>query len=171
MLARGALAENAAEDRVSAPLVIFLAGTPVAKGRPRFTKAGHTYTPEKTVNYETLLRLAAQQAMAGRKLFEGPLEVSVVAAMPKPKNLTRKRRAAIESHAERPTKKPDWDNFAKVLDALNEVVWLDDAQIVDGSVLKTYSDRPGMVIRIAPANKPAMPRWAANALKAGDIFS
>ena len=30
-------------------------GEPCAKQRPRTTKQGHTYTPQKTVNYETLV--------------------------------------------------------------------------------------------------------------------
>ena len=32
-------------------------GEPVGKGRPRFTKNGHSFTPEKTVNYENLVKL------------------------------------------------------------------------------------------------------------------
>lgn len=46
---------------------IVLLGAPRGKERPRLTKAGHVYTPEKTRNYEAALKYAAQQAMAGRK--------------------------------------------------------------------------------------------------------
>lgn len=31
-------------------------GQPVGKGRPRFTRLGHAYTPEKTKEYENLVR-------------------------------------------------------------------------------------------------------------------
>lgn len=33
-------------------------GEPVGKGRPRFTRTGHPYTPGKTESYESLVRLA-----------------------------------------------------------------------------------------------------------------
>ena len=38
---------------------IELSGQPVGKGRPRFTKTGHAYTPEKTKEYERRLHAAA----------------------------------------------------------------------------------------------------------------
>ena len=47
-----------------------------------------------------------------------------------------------------PTKKPDWDNFAKAVDALNMIVWVDDAQIVDGRVKKIYHEAPAFVARV-----------------------
>ena len=45
---------------------IVLLGQPRGKERPRLTKAGHVYTPEKTRDYEAALKFAACQAMAGR---------------------------------------------------------------------------------------------------------
>lgn len=30
-------------------------GVPVPKGRPRFTRSGHTYTPDTTRKYEALV--------------------------------------------------------------------------------------------------------------------
>lgn len=35
---------------------------PVGKGRPRFTRSGHTYTPARTTTYEQHVAAAAQQA-------------------------------------------------------------------------------------------------------------
>ena len=32
-------------------------GVPVGKGRPRFTRGGHAYTPEKTAAFEEKVRL------------------------------------------------------------------------------------------------------------------
>ena len=43
-------------------------GTPVGKGRPRFSRQGQfvrTYTPDKTVNYETLVRMEYEQQCGG----------------------------------------------------------------------------------------------------------
>lgn len=131
---------------------IVLLGAPRGKERPRLTKAGHVYTPEKTRNYEAALKFAAQEAMAGRKPLEGPLKIAIEVALPISQSWPKKRQAAALSGAERPTKKPDWDNFAKVCDALNLVVWIDDGQVVEGHVRKVYSERPGMFIRVEPLN-------------------
>ncbi len=129
-------------------LKIVLAGAPMGKERVRVTRTGHAYTPERTVNYESRLAYAAQQAMNGRPLFEGPLAVRVAAYLPISPSWTKKRQAAARTGQERPVQKPDWDNFGKILDALNLIVWADDSQIVNGSVEKHYSDNPRMEIEV-----------------------
>lgn len=126
----------------------------MAKARVRFARAtGRAFTPERTVNYESRLALCAQEAMAGRPLYEGPLVVDIEARMEIPKSKPAKWRAAALAGEIRPTKKPDWDNFGKIFDACNLVVWIDDSQIVDGRVRKLYSDRPAMVIRVTPLHQ------------------
>ena len=57
-----------------------LAGHPQGKGRARaFVRAGHVahYTPEKTRSYESMIRGAAMDAMAGRAPFDVPVEVRI----------------------------------------------------------------------------------------------
>lgn len=125
---------------------IELAGAPMGKERVRVTRAGHAFTPERTVNYEGRLALAAQAAMAGRAPLAGPLSVEVLAFMPIAESKSRKWKAAAVVGLERPTKKPDWDNIGKMLDALNLIVWTDDGQIVEGRVQKFYSNRPRIEI-------------------------
>lgn len=133
---------------------IVLLGAPRGKERPRLTRAGHVYTPEKTRNYEAALKYAAQQVMGERPPLEGPLEVDIHVAVPISPSWPKKRQEAARSGRERPVKKPDWDNFGKVIDALNLVVWIDDSQIVDGRVRKFYSEKPGMRIAVRPATPP-----------------
>ena len=49
----------------------------------------------------------------------------------------------------RPVKRPDWDNIGKIItDALNEVAYHDDAQIVEAIVEKYYSDNPRVEVTI-----------------------
>ena len=127
---------------------ITLAGPPMAKQRVRITRAGHAYTPERTVNYESQLAWAAQQVMAGRPLLKGPLTVEVDVQMPIPKSKSKKFKSDAAAGREYPTKKPDTDNFAKMLDACNLVVWEDDAQIVDLRARKRYSEAPAFTIRV-----------------------
>lgn len=124
-------------------------GQPVGKGRPRFSRAsGTVYTPEKTARYEERLAWAAQSVMAGRPLLTGPLWVEIVAWMDIPKSKPKAFRAAALANGVWPTTKPDPDNIAKMLDALNRVVWVDDSQIVKLIVSKMYSDRPCLIVAV-----------------------
>ena len=130
---------------------IVLLGKPVAKGRPRFNReSGRAYTPEKTVKYETMLRYAAEQVMGARPPLEGPLRLEMSVVAPIPASWPKKKQAAALAGELRPTGKPDVDNFMKVIDSCNLVVWIDDSQIVDAHLKKTYGDKPRMEIRVHP---------------------
>lgn len=133
-----------------------LPGVPTGKGRPRSRLVkpkdrasfiSH-YTPEKTEKYERSLQGVAGQAMAGRAPLDGPIELTVTSYMPIPQSWSLKKQREARAGTLRPTGKPDWDNLAKVCDALNQVVFRDDAQVVDGHVHKVYSDRPRMMIEV-----------------------
>ena len=128
---------------------IVILGVPVAKGRPRFNKeTGRGYTPAKTASFEAQLKYAALQVMGDRSPLEGPLSVMMEVVLPIPASWPKKRQAAARAGLERPTKRPDVDNFAKMLDAANMVVWQDDGQIVDLVVTKRYGEKPGMWIKV-----------------------
>ena len=130
---------------------IVLLGKPVAKGRPRFNReSSRPYVPEKTAKYETMLRYAATETMAGRPPLEGPLRLEMSIVAPIPASWAKKKQAAARDGTLRPTGKPDLDNFMKVIDAANLVVWIDDSQIVDARLTKTYGDKPGVWIRVQP---------------------
>jgi Holliday junction resolvase RusA-like endonuclease len=129
-------------------VTIRLAGPPMGKERVRVTRDGHAFTPQRTVTYEGRLAYAAQQAMAGLPLFDGPLAIVVEARMPIPVSWSKKKQADARSGKELPTKKPDWDNIGKILDAANLIVWADDAQIVDAVVRKRFSDKPELIITV-----------------------
>lgn len=102
------------------------------KGRPRFTRGGHAYTPKGTRDYERAIREAYENApRRPPEPFSGPIAVCIMTYRQLPK-LTPKRVLS-----EPDTHKPDADNIAKVvLDALNGVAWLDDAQVTSLTVVK-----------------------------------
>lgn len=130
---------------------IVVLGVPVAKGRPRFAKAtGHTYTPEKTRNFEAALKYAAEQVMGDKPPLDGPLELDMRVVVPIAQSWPKKRQAAARELREWPTRKPDFDNFQKCVDGLNMVVWIDDGQIVRSTFEKRYGEKPGMWIRVKP---------------------
>lgn len=144
-------------------ITIALHGTPMGKERVRVTRSGGVFTPERTVRYEGRLALEAQRAMGRRPLFEGPLVVDVVAVMPIAESKPKKWKEAARRCEIVPVKKPDWDNFGKILDALNMVVWVDDAQIFRGSVEKFFGDKPMLAVRVrhAKPDDQILPEWVA----------
>lgn len=126
---------------------IELAGSPQGKGRPRFSrKTGCAYTPAATRRYEDVLRYTAQETMAGRPPLDGPLDLTVEAYMPIPRSWSRRRQSMAAHGLIRPTTRPDFDNLLKACDALNKVVWNDDAQVVRVRCEKAYSVRPRLVV-------------------------
>lgn len=113
-------------------------GDPVGKQRPRVTRYG-TYTPEKTQAYEALVLLRYREAAYRAAPLTGALNVRIQANFGIPSSYTKARKEAILRGEERPTKKPDADNIAKIiLDALNGLAWKDDAQVVGLMVQKRY---------------------------------
>jgi Holliday junction resolvase RusA-like endonuclease len=132
---------------------VVVPGEPVAKGRPRFDRAtGRAYTPAKTRSFEGALKYAAQQVMGERPPLEGPLHLDMLVVLPIPQSWSKKRQAEARGALLWPTKKPDFDNFQKGVDALNLVVWVDDGQIVKSTFEKRYGDKPGMWVRVWPIN-------------------
>lgn len=136
---------------MSLRIVIELAGPPRGKGRGRAVvrKDGHAgiFTDSKTVKYESQLRYAAQQQMGGQLPTIMPLRVHVEVVLPiAPSWSKTKQRAALLGHARPDTRgSGDADNYLKILDALNGIVWADDCQIVEAHVLKIYGDRKSVV--------------------------
>jgi len=148
---------------VSESVTIRLPGAPRGKGRHRaqlVQRAGqapriHSHPDQNTEAYEGALRLAAGAVMRGRPLLIGPLEVRIYAFLPIPVSFSKRKRLDAIERRLRPTTKPDWDNIAKVTDALNQIVWSDDASVVDGFVRKFYGEKPELVIEVHALNEQA----------------
>ena len=131
-------------------------GEPKGKGRPRFTRNGRTYTPEQTAVYENLVKVMFMQAYPDTQpIPQGtPCTARLTAFFPIPQSAGKKKSADMESGSIRPTKKPDTDNIAKiVLDALNGLAYHDDSQVVDLTVIKTYSREPRVEVEICDQNR------------------
>lgn len=136
-------------------LTFTVEGAPVPKGRPRFSKRGkfvQTYTPQKTKDYEDVVRSAAQEAMGSSDPLQTALKVYLYIRLPVPASYSKKLTQECLDGIEKPKKKPDWDNVAKaVTDAMNGIVYVDDCQIVDAHVRKRYSDTAGVDVMVMEA--------------------
>jgi len=125
---------------VSGPIFsTFIGMEPRGKQRPRFVQAtGRTYTPSETVKAELRIQQQVQEQW-GRAPLDGPLSLVVTVWLQKPKSAPRTRLA--------PTGKPDWDNYGKLVsDALNGILWRDDALICRAFVEKVYCN-PGQPLQ------------------------
>jgi Holliday junction resolvase RusA-like endonuclease len=146
-------------------------GPPHGKERPRLTKTGHAYTPEKTVEYEQKVRdaLLASGNLPPRMLA-GPLQMDIVAYYPIPESASRTRREKMLNGTIRPTVKPDNSNVSKIvedaiqvhpiwttkprrkvlLDSLEHgILYHDDSYIVEGPFTrKFYSDNPRVEVAV-----------------------
>ncbi len=111
-------------------------GEIVAKGRPRFYN-GSAITPKKTRVFETNLAQMAWSQFLGSPLMEGQLRVDIVFRIKAPK---------VTKFMYPP--RPDLDNLIKCLDALNGIIWKDDAQIVSINASKVFSQSPGLNLKI-----------------------
>ena len=126
---------------------IFVPKPPVPKARPRMTRSGHAYTPKATSNYEAYLAAAVGQQWRTEPV-EGPLHLDLAVCLPVPASWAAWKRAAALDRLVLPTTKPDWENSAKILDALNKLVWTDDCEIVSVKLKQIYARRPGLWIRL-----------------------
>ncbi|MGV8691560.1 RusA family crossover junction endodeoxyribonuclease, partial [Pseudomonas aeruginosa] len=71
------------------PVMFTVPGEPVGKGRPRIGRVGahaRMFTPAKTVAYEGLVAMAAQEALAGRSLIAGPVLIELRMFHPIPRS-------------------------------------------------------------------------------------
>lgn len=121
-------------------------GEPTGKGRPKFSTfngRAMAYTPKKTENYESYVKLAYQASGAEKFPDDVQIYAEIDAYYAIPKSTSKKKKQKMIDGEIRPTKKPDTDNIAKIiLDALNGIAYHDDAQVVSLSVRKYYSEEP-----------------------------
>lgn len=103
---RGSRAARQLDQRRLRRFELELEGLALTKARPRVTY-GHAYTPQRTREWEERVAIAFLQAH-GRPLLAGPVAVRI----------------------EFNQRRGDLDNLAKaILDGLNGVAWVDDAQV------------------------------------------
>lgn len=122
-------------------------GKPMGKQRPRLGRYG-TYTPDKTVNYENLVKLSFMNKYKNFTPIEKPIKATIKAYfMPPPSYSEKKKRELItQVHY---THKPDVDNTTKIiLDSLNKIAYIDDAQICDLRVIKQYAEQDKVIVEI-----------------------
>lgn len=124
----------------------FVDGKPVGKGRPRFTRDGHAYTPKTTRDYEQHVCRSFRE-FHDTYFGDAPIMMRICAAFSVPTSFNKKNRALALSDEIRPTKKPDADNIVKAIcDSLNKVAYDDDSNVVKLLVDKVYGEDPRVYV-------------------------
>ena len=106
------------------------------------------YPDPQTEQFENFIKEYAALTMRGRAPTIEPVALLVHAFLDIPESWSKRDKERARRGGISPTTKPDWDNFGKITDALNGIVWKDDSQVIDGRVIKRYSDEPGLRIEV-----------------------
>lgn len=116
----------------------------------------HNYPDPATEATEKVLAEVARLRMRTRAPSERPLCLLVIADRRIPASWSpRDRQAAMEGRI-LPTPRPDADNHAKLIDALNGIVYRDDAQVCDLRVIKRYHANPAYTVEVREFVVPAI---------------
>ena len=120
--------------------MVIVEGRIRGKQRHRFnTQSGKAFTPKDTITYENWIKCCYREQSG--KWLEGAIRARIEVYYKIPKSYTKKRVQAIRDGLEMPLKKPDADNVAKiVLDSLNKIAFDDDAQVVELTVIKRWTE-------------------------------
>lgn len=121
------------------------------KGRPRFSNYGKfvkAYTPQDTASYENLIKLQFR-ITCGKWYSELPLKMKITAIHGIVKSASKKDKLKMLSGKLKPTKKPDADNIVKIIcDALNNIAYKDDTQVVELDFKKLYGEAEKVIVEI-----------------------
>lgn len=135
----------------------FVPGTPAPGGSKRFvghSRAGRAILIDaagtKNKNWRASVQVFAQQA--GCTPLDGPLSLTVMFCMPRPKAHFRTGKRMHELRDDAPflhTNAPDATKLLRSTeDALTGIAWHDDAQVAIQNVTKVYTGKPGASITI-----------------------
>lgn len=125
---------------------------PQQQERPRATGRGkfiRMYDPPKTAKFKRELKQLVRLEMQGKDKFDSAISVTIRFFRRVQKSISKREHARRTKGHVRPIVKPDLDNYIKsTLDALNGVIWTDDAVIVELNTSKWYADDPRIEIEV-----------------------
>lgn len=137
---------------MTASVYFVVTGKPVGKGRPRASTRGgfvRMYTDAKTLGYEAAIADEAKLAMGQLEPFDTPMQLQVSCYYQIPKSWPKRLKQEALDGDVFPKVKPDLDNVVKaILDAMNGIVYQDDAQVINLVATKRYATDPRVEVYI-----------------------
>lgn len=155
-------------------------GDPVGKARPRssarvVTVDGrpkalvHVHSDPAMVKAEHRVADAFRRYYPAHRPASGPIMLRFTAVFAIPDSWPKALREAAERGVVYHTSVPDKDNVEKlIVDGLNAVAWVDDAQVQGGGV-KRYGAPPRIEVDIEIISQPAVPATPAQKRRQGKV--
>jgi len=145
-------------------LTLFVPGKPFGKQRYKPIQGRRGVTPEKTVNYESLVVWGWIKKNKNRIIEASGYKFEIIACFLPPAGASAEKKKAMLSGEILCTsgRNADFDNMAKICsDALNGIAYIDDKFIVIGSQIKLYRPYQGVLIRLSTVDKiePKLIEW------------
>ncbi|CAK1242908.1 Holliday junction resolvase RusA (prophage-encoded endonuclease) (RusA) [Fructobacillus fructosus] len=115
----------------------------------------YLYDPKKVVEYKKRLAYLAnlEKSVNYFEPLSGALALNVTFYILPPKSLSKVKHAMAIIGDLLPFKKPDLSNYIKSTeDALNGILWKDDAMLCDINAKKRFSDEEKIVIEVSKIN-------------------
>jgi Holliday junction resolvase RusA-like endonuclease len=116
---------------------------------PKGGKYPIVYTSKKIKEWKAIVRMTAQQEVgqSGWKITDEPVRATVVFGSIKPKSWKKTENI--------PKKKPDVESlFKSTLDALEGVIYTDDARICQLFAFKLFTDKPFCYVKVEELCQP-----------------
>lgn len=128
---------------------------PVPKERARTVRIGQddkvktvSYTPKRTKYFTAQVEKVARDVVSQAAAMECPVRLTMEFVIAAPKSWPKWKREAAIAGIIAPTGRPDMDNLEKaLLDALNGIVFEDDALVIQRGAEKLYGEAPGIRVR------------------------
>lgn len=118
---------------------------PKPQKQTKFSYKG-AYDPSK--DYKEALRWQIKPH-APKEPFQGPMRVHLTFHLPIPKQTTKTIKKQMINGVCVPWKRPDLDNLAyTVTNAMQDIIYQDDSQIIDLVLSKRYSEVPKILVKI-----------------------
>ena len=118
---------------------------PVPQKQTRFGN-GKAYDPSAPDKHQIQWNL---RPYAPDKPLKGPIEVDITFYMPIPKNTSSLMRKQMINNVLHHMKRPDVDNLSYlVVNAMKDIIYEDDSQIVDLNLHKRYGEQPKTVVKV-----------------------
>jgi len=123
---------------------------PLAKQSYRSTKAGFSYQPKDIVDFKNAVRWLAKKQLPDIQQSASAFHVELIFVFRRPESTKKALKSQIDEFNALivKTSKPDVDNLTKaILDALNGIVWIDDAQVCELHVTKGLGKQDKIIVK------------------------
>lgn len=120
-------------------------GNPEPQKKTRFGK-GRAWNPSKLKEQQIQWQIRAH---APKEPLRGPVTILITFLMPIPKATSAPKRRHMINNTLCHVVRPDVDNLSYlVVNAMKEIIYADDSQIVDLHVIKRYGEEPKTIVQV-----------------------